>query len=371
MHIVLLAPDLHGKSGWSRAALDLARGLMARGHRVTALVAEHAEADIAQTIMLHTPTRLLSNPLLCFWDAVKLRKLLLHLEPDVVHVIAEPYAMILGMVSVPHATTAVTVHGSYAAIPFKANSLTKMLMSYALRRIDKIVCVSHFTKQYLLEHASASVGAHVLTPKIRVVPNGIDLARFAAEKPEKEQHMPARILSVGAIKARKGCLQAIEACSFLKENGVSFQYDMIGSLEEVPAYVEELRQMIARLGLEDHVRLLGTVSEEKLQESFAKADVFLMPSRHEGPHVEGFGIVFLEANAWGIPVVGPNTGGCPEAIRDGETGYVVDPNHPQMIAEALRKILVDKKISSDACRRWAEEHGIGKIAAMVEDAYRA
>lgn len=371
MHVVLLAPDLHGKSGWSRAALDLAHGLMARGHKVTALVCEEAETDVAQEVMLRPPMRLLSNPLLCFWDAIKLRRMLLQVQPNVVHVIAEPYAMVLGMASVPHSTTCVTVHGSYAAIPFQGNALTKMLMSYALKKVTRIITVSNFTKGYLLEHAGPSVGTEVLKPKIRVIPNAIDFARFPLEKAEKEQQTPAHILSVGAIKARKGCLQAIEACSVLKDNNVPFQYDMIGSLEEVPEYVEELKQMIVRLDLSDHVHLLGAVSEERLQQAFAKADVFLMPSRHEGPHVEGFGIVFLEANAWGVPVVGPNTGGCPEAIKDGETGYVVDPNHPQMIAEALRKILVEKKISSDACRRWAEEHGIGKIAAMVEDAYKA
>lgn len=370
MHVVLLAPVLDGKSGWSRAALDLAHGLKARGHKVTAFVAEYAEVDIDQQVILRPATRLLSNPLLCFWDAIKIRRALLQLQPDIVHVIAEPYAMALGMASIPQAKTCLTVHGSYAAIPFQGNALTKMLMTHALKQVDHIITVSTFTKGYVLEHAGPSVGTDVLAAKTTVIPNGIDLSRFPHSRAQQEEGTPARILSVGAIKPRKGCLQSIEACSLLKENGVPFQYDIIGSLEELPPYVEELKDMIERLGLMDHVHLLGAVSEERLQEAFAKADVFLMPSRHEGAHVEGFGIVFLEANAWGIPVVGPNTGGCPEAIKDGETGYVIHPDHPQMIAEALRKILVERKISADACRRWAEEHAIEKIAARVEDVYK-
>ena len=316
MHIVLLAPDLRGKSGWSRAALDLAHGLQERGHRVTAIVAESSQSGIEEYVGLWPATKLLSNPLVCIWNAWKLRPLLATLKPDILHAIAEPYAMVLGLLPTSNATTFVTVHGSYAAIPFHGNALTRMLMTRALARIDRIITVSHFTKGYLLDHAGPFVGREVLESKIHVIPNAIDLHRFPHELSQNGPHTPPHILSVGAIKPRKGLLQAIETCAILRQEGMSFHYDIVGSLDELPPYVADLRKMIEQNGLSSHVTLHGVVSEEDLQKIFARSDVFLMPSRHGGLHVEGFGIVFLEANAWGLPVVGPNTGGCPEVIRD-------------------------------------------------------
>jgi glycosyltransferase involved in cell wall biosynthesis len=369
-HVLLLVPDMNGKSGWSRAALDLAQELRARGHRVTALVAERSESGIEEHVLLHPPTKLLDNPLLCAWDAWKLQKAVRVLQPDVVHAIAEPYALPMGLLSRPGAALCATVHGSYAAIPFHRNAFARWCFARALRRSDRIITVSNFTREYLMLHAASSVNAGMLRKKICVVPNGIDLSRFpsalSARKTEQRRH----ILSVGALKPRKGILQSIEACAILKQQGVEFHYDIIGSVSELPAYVATLRQAIANHGLDAHVTLHDAVSEEALQSAYAKADVFLMPSTHEGLHVEGFGIVFLEANAWGVPVIGPNTGGCPEAILNGKTGYIVDPDHPPMIAEALRNILKENRIEPSACRQWAEEHSMEHIAAMVEAVYR-
>ncbi len=85
--------------------------------------------------------------------------------------------------------------------------------------------------------------------------------------------------------------------------------------------------------------------DEELSAYYNAADVFVMPNREEGTDVEGFGIVFLEANACSKPVIGGRSGGAVDAIADGESGYLVDPSSPQAIAEAASRLLTDPALA--------------------------
>jgi phosphatidylinositol alpha-1,6-mannosyltransferase len=89
------------------------------------------------------------------------------------------------------------------------------------------------------------------------------------------------------------------------------------------------------------------VADEDLPDVYALSDVFVMPSRErlEEKDVEGFGLVFLEANACAKPVIGGRSGGIPDAIVDGITGLLVDPQDPADIADALARLLVDKDLA--------------------------
>ncbi len=86
--------------------------------------------------------------------------------------------------------------------------------------------------------------------------------------------------------------------------------------------------------------------------------------------MEGFVLAFLEANARGIPCIGPNTGGCPEAISEGKSGFICDPKDPNSIAEKMKNIF-EGAIDSKNCREWAEEHDIVLSARTIADLYSA
>ncbi|MBZ0271974.1 glycosyltransferase family 4 protein, partial [bacterium] len=91
---------------------------------------------------------------------------------------------------------------------------------------------------------------------------------------------------------------------------------------------------------------------------YARADAFVMASRSDGDDVEGFGIVFVEAGAFGVPVVGGRSGGVPEAVRDGESGFLADPLDPADIAGKIARILDDRALArrlGDEGRRLASE----------------
>src|SRR2546429_475170 len=103
-----------------------------------------------------------------------------------------------------------------------------------------------------------------------------------------------------------------------------------------------LEGLVAELGLGDAVRLLGFVSDEDLPALYNAADLFVLASRRYDLLVEGFGISIVEASASGLPVIGSRSGGIPEAIRDGETGFLVEPEDPAALAATAIRLLGDE-----------------------------
>ena len=110
---------------------------------------------------------------------------------------------------------------------------------------------------------------------------------------------------------------------------------------------DQLESLALSLGVRNRVVFLGQVSDEDLPDMYALADVFVMPSREclSENDVEGFGMVFLEANACGKPAVGGRSGGIPEALVDGVTGFLVDPHDPKGVAAALIRLLTSKDLA--------------------------
>ena len=116
------------------------------------------------------------------------------------------------------------------------------------------------------------------------------------------------------------------------------QYLIIGKGKEE----KRLKTLVKRLDLENHVSFLGFVSEEELVMFYNASDVFILVSREIPGDFEGFGLVYLEANACGKPVIGAKTGGIEDAIKHGETGLLVRDVKMDNVAEAILKLLINK-----------------------------
>jgi phosphatidylinositol alpha-1,6-mannosyltransferase len=116
-------------------------------------------------------------------------------------------------------------------------------------------------------------------------------------------------------------------------------YAIVGDGDDRP----RLESLAKGLGLADHVLFTGEVSDSQLAALYHRSEVFALPARtvidDRNPKGEGFGIVFLEAMAFGKPVIGPYYGAPAELIRHGETGLLVDPENPAAVAEALLHLL--------------------------------
>jgi phosphatidylinositol alpha-1,6-mannosyltransferase len=108
-------------------------------------------------------------------------------------------------------------------------------------------------------------------------------------------------------------------------------------------YLSHLKKLVARHNLNEHVSFIGRIQYAQLPQYICAGDVFAMPSRSRffGLEVEGLGIVYLEASACGLPVIAGSSGGAPDAVLDGVTGFVVDGENKHEIAAAAIKLLND------------------------------
>src|SRR5690606_37907821 len=157
--------------------------------------------------------------------------------------------------------------------------------------------------------------------RTEVVSNGIDVERFADLR--HVAHEGPTVLTVGAVKPRKGTLALVQAMPAIREQLPDARLVIIGSLEMDPDYVARVREEIEALGLQESVRLLGRVPDHMLMSWYAAADVFALPSLNVGWKFEGFGLALLEASAAGLPVVSTTNCGVEDSVDDSVTGLLV------------------------------------------------
>ncbi|RMF57698.1 MAG: glycosyltransferase family 1 protein [Bacteroidetes bacterium] len=213
------------------------------------------------------------------------------------------------------------------------------LRRLALTRADHLFPVSRYTSDLLAD-------AGIPPERRTVVHNGTDPDRFAPQDP-----MPLRarlalgdrptLLTISRLVPRKGLDTVLQALPRVAEAVPQVVYLIGGTGPDRP----RLERLAHELGVASHVRFCGRIPDDDLPTYYSAADVFVMPSRLDPPHVEGFGIVFLEANACGTPVVGAHTGGIPDAIVDGETGLLVPPDDPAALARALTGLLLNPPLA--------------------------
>jgi phosphatidylinositol alpha-1,6-mannosyltransferase len=133
-------------------------------------------------------------------------------------------------------------------------------------------------------------------------------------------------------------------------------------------YEGRLRALAEQLDLADHVVLTGRVPWDELPAHYVAGDVFAMPcrTRRFGMDVEGLGIVYLEASATGLPVVAGLSGGAPDAVRPGSTGYLVDGRDVEAVASHVGKLLTEPALSArfgQAGRQWVTEDWRWEVVA--------
>jgi phosphatidylinositol alpha-1,6-mannosyltransferase len=141
----------------------------------------------------------------------------------------------------------------------------------------------------------------------------------------------------------KGHDVLVDALPFVRERVPDARWVVIGEGPLRP----ELEARVRARGLAASVSFLGAVSDEQRDGWLRRADLLAMPSRLPGPGRagEGFGIVYLEAGAYGKPVVAGAVAGAPDAVLDGETGLLVDPTDPRAVADAIARLLLDRELA--------------------------
>lgn len=212
--------------------------------------------------------------------------------------------------------------------------LLRRLFARWLRGAAAVAVNSDYTRRYF-----QALGFEL--PTTVLLPPTVDPERFRPAEGVRERlrselglHGRFVALSVGRLVSRKAHDLLLRAVAELRRQGEAVAAVIVGDGPERP----RLQALAHELGAEDAVRFAGFVPEEALPRYYAAADAFVLPSRQlpRRDGVEGFGIVFLEAGAAGLPVVGAATGGIPEAVEHGRTGLVVPADDVRSLADALR-----------------------------------
>ena len=179
--------------------------------------------------------------------------------------------------------------------------------------------------------------------------HGVDRGPFQP-RPRRPGAVPL-ILSVGRLRAKKGLDTLVEACGLLRSRGIHVNCEIIGYGEEEP----RLRTRIEECGLADCVRLTGKLAREQVIEAYARAAVYVQPSRiaADGDR-DGIPNVLLEAMAMGLPVVASNVSGIPELVIDGENGLLVPPDDAAALADAITRVLHEPTASAALAQRARE-----------------
>jgi glycosyltransferase involved in cell wall biosynthesis len=241
-----------------------------------------------------------------------------------------------------------TFHGT-EILRFAQSPVRRWLAGRLIRHATRVSTLTTYTQELLLERFPHAADKILLTP-------GALRSDFAVVPPRAERRTDKIIvLTVGRLHPRKGQLITLEALRMLPAAVRSrIEYWIVGGRNK-GNYEDKLRARAA----EDSaltVRFFGNIPAEELFEVYDRSDIFALTSVNHGHSVEGFGLVYLEAAAHGLPIVAHKIGGVSEAVRDGVTGLLVTPDRPAELAAAFEKLIHDPPLRrrlGDAGRVWA------------------
>lgn len=237
----------------------------------------------------------------------------------------------------------------------------KQTFQKIVKDVDKLTYLTKFT----FEQISEAISSDQLEKFEQLTP-GIDINMFNPENKTNGQSQKIRerfrlgnkpvVVCVSRLMARKGQDTLIEVWPEVLKKVPDAHLLIVGG--------GSLKQSLHKKTFDNNVHtsviITGAVDWKELPGFYAAGDVFAMPvrTRNLGFDVEGLGIVYLEASATGIPVIAGNSGGAPEAVFDGVTGFVLNPNNQMILAEKIIELLLNKELSNrlgKQGRSWIEK----------------
>lgn len=262
------------------------------------------------------------------------------IAPDILHC-HETFGLMLGGLELP---IVFTVHGfDHANIPAEGRGLAwlrsplwKLVERVGLARHRNIISISRYVRGMIAPRTRA---------RIHDIDNPLDERFFEVERREE----PGRILFVGWVNERKNTLGAVEAFAMARHLHGCGERLIIAGPAKVPEYLNRVKAMVVREGLEDRVAFLGHIDRVRLSEEYSKASILLLPSLQENAPM-----AVSEAMAAGIPVVTSNLCGMPYMVKEGKSGFLINPKNAEQIADRIARILKSETLRDKMGRRGRE-----------------
>lgn len=224
------------------------------------------------------------------------------------------------LVGTPYSVT-IHAHDIFTGTPMLARKLSAA---------SAVVAISEFNRDFLIREVDPD-----LRDRTTVVRCGVDVAQYAGEHVAAPAGHPLRVLCVGSLQEYKGQVHLVEACRLLVQAGHAVHCLLVGGGPDE----DSLRRRIEVSGLVGIVELAGPRPQEEVTALMRSADVYVQPSvvAADG-QMEGIPVALMEALASGLPVVASGLSGVPELVRDGKTGWLVEPRDARGIAAALEEL---------------------------------
>ena len=285
--------------------------------------------------VLHKPLDYIKNPFFILKDYFKVKRIIKRYNKYKLysHFTVEPYALLLVLISKFFISNTFYAIGTYA-LELHQSYKTKFLFNFAKKFFNKITFFSSFTKSNLEEKINFknSTVKKVINPIIYLKEKNIKSKKFKNKT----------ILCIGEIKPRKGYHFLIKVLSELN-NVYNKNYNLIiiGNLDNF-AYGNKLKNLIKKFNLQKKVKILTNVNEKELSFYYKKSHIFTLLSKKHGNHFEGFGIVYLEALYYNLPIIISKESGAKDLININSNLKTFSPNNYKKIAKEIIRLTNNK-----------------------------
>lgn len=228
-----------------------------------------------------------------------------------------------------------------------------------------IVAISQFNRDYLMREIDPGLGS-----RIEVIHCGIELSALRRE-PRQDLSEQLDMLCIGSLMPYKGHEFLLRACRILLDRGVPFRLRLVG---DGPLRAE-LEALSATLELSDHVTFLGAREQREVADLLAHCNLYVQPSiLTDNGQMEGIPVALMEALAAELPALSTALSGVPELIRPGQTGWLVPPEKPGALADALEQIRSDpanaQQLAVQGRELVREQFDLGKNVQLLAEKFR-
>lgn len=341
MKILFLTPSLNEKSGWGRHARAIITNLQRAGLDVE-VFSEDVPLDVSYKVYTLSSLTSRFSVFTLLINMLRVRRA--SKSFDIVHALdgwplgVYGYGAVLGT----RKSFFMNGIGTYSVAPLYAFG-KKIIMRLVYGRVQKVFCISNYTKQELID---GGVNPHKLEVVHYGVPDFIKPTNEEVEEFCKKNNITRDItpiiVTVGAIKDRKGQLDTLKAVEMIKKQYPLVLYIVAGSTGDIE-YVSNITQYAHANDLTKNLLICKNASDKEIAILYKLCTVFVLASTNDkaNHHFEGFGAVITEASQFGKPAVGNKGCGIEDAIQDGVSGLLSQQRDPQDIATNIQKVLDD------------------------------
>lgn len=377
MRVGIIAPEFPPHIGGVETySYEFTRELADRGYAVTVFTIAHKDGEMRIPGVQVIPALKLS----CHKD----KQILQDHKMDVWHIMNAAYAWM----AIESEHVVASVHGNDFLLPyvlvarpnlfnfwrlrrikqrldgiekFFGRLLTRRLMRLSLPMVHHIITNSYYTERVLLEHYPACRG------KTSVGMVGVSDDYLNTDYTLKSHNKSPHLITVCRLsEPRKNVSCVLRALAQLKDN-----YDFIYTVVGDGNLRKSLEKLSQKVGLEKRVRFRGLLSKTEVKELLSRSDLFILTSSIQHKNYEGFGIVYLEANACGTPVLASRLAGAEEAVEEGVSGMFVEEPTENAIANAIERFLSGQvTFESESCRAFACRFSWARVVNHALNAYK-